>query len=1105
MPDRPWEEYSEVKPWELYQAKTETVTAPSPEPESSPYPRTGAELAYRNLQGARSVGLDIVNAPSAKFGDFIRELPEIFNPIWSVSENLGIKPQTLADAVDTFWTYEKGRTLGKSEEVIRQELGEMPTRTPSVVENVLAGGQQGVTKALDFFASPGGWATLGLAAAPTAAQKIAIGAFTASMAKDVPHLLDELSNAIDSKDPERISRAVTDVGLTGIFTAQGAKHTLKVEPKAVAARAEEASAPLTAEATLREVPKEAKPRTPEESAAPVTEPALPIGREPELVGMGGAIPREFEVSPKTATGIKNATVDQERQTRGLPPAIEPARRSFGTVWDEAMARVDRDPGAQDRLIDELRAKPRSLTDAEDAMLLHRQIDLQNEYAKATRDLAQAFDDGRVADVELEKARVQQVSDKLYDLYEINKKVGTETGRGLNARKMMAYEDFSLARMELEKRAANEGAPLTEIQRAEIVSLHERIAETQRKYEEYVAKAEEAERQRTLQELIAKAPEPQINPYIIQVAEKIVGSLDKRAEAARLRLKEKMARTSAGVDPTILLDLAEIGASHIGHVGLDFAKWSTRMVEDVGEWAKEHLEEIYRESQKLIDADIIGNVPAKAKRESVKRAVTQRSRQEVNEAIRQAVNSGALDKIPGLVQNLGREFVRQGIKEEKALVDAIHSELGTHIPNITRQETLDAIGGTGRFTKPHKPVDKTASDLKFENEKIKSLFRKGLEEDRRSRRSTSRKIFDTSVEAANATRAIMTSFDLSAVLRQGGFISFAHPIRAAKIIPDMLRAMKSEKAQFQIDQEILARPNYPTYQRSGLYLAEHGHTLSKMEEVYMSRLADKIPGVAASQRAYTTFLNRLRADSFDAMAKSLGRDKPLTEVEARAISNFINVATGRGKLGLSDRAAVGLNTVFFAPRYVASRFQIMAGQPFYGGNARTRTLIAQEYARYLAGAAVVYTLGSLAGADIETDPRSSEFGKMRFGRERIDPMSGLLQNTVLISRLATGERKTGKGRIQRAETVKTTGEFLRNKLAPLPGAGMDAQEILTGQTPPPGHPDTLPKVAGKLLVPISYGDIKDAMVNQGIPEATVMAMLSLLGMGLQSYPEPGEKR
>ena len=103
--------------------------------------------------------------------------------------------------------------------------------------------------------------------------------------------------------------------------------------------------------------------------------ALAAKQQSQFVGLGGAALGEVEPSPQTATGIKNATVDAERTKRGLPPAMQPARRSFGEVWDQAMAILDRDPGFLDDqgdhkgLLSQLRDKPRALTDVEDALLL----------------------------------------------------------------------------------------------------------------------------------------------------------------------------------------------------------------------------------------------------------------------------------------------------------------------------------------------------------------------------------------------------------------------------------------------------------------------------------------------------------------------------------------------------------------------------------------------------------------------------------------------------------------------------------------------------------------------------------------------------------------
>lgn len=228
----------------------------------------------------------------------------------------------------------------------------------------------------------------------------------------------------------------------------------------------------------------------------------------KFTGLGGAVAEEFERGKGSATGIKNATVDAERLKRGLPPAMAAARRSFGETWDRAMAIVDRDPTAQDRLIAELEQKPRALNDMEDALLLHRQLDLHHEYDKATRDLAQGHDDKLDWVVTEARQRLAALSDQLLQLYDVGRRAGTETGRGLAARRMMAYEDYSLASMELQKRAANDGRPLTEAEHEEIRKLHERIAATQKAYDEYRvqmdAKLADLENKRAVAELKLEA-------------------------------------------------------------------------------------------------------------------------------------------------------------------------------------------------------------------------------------------------------------------------------------------------------------------------------------------------------------------------------------------------------------------------------------------------------------------------------------------------------------------------------------------------------------------------------------------------------------------------
>ena len=461
-----------------------------------------------------------------------------------------------------------------------------------------------------------------------------------------------------------------------------------------------------------------------------------------------------------------------------------------------------------------------------------------------------------------------------------------------------------------------------------------------------------------------------------------------------------------------------------------------------------------------------------------------------------------DALRSELKEIQEAFNPKKTPEERAL-----SSLKTRMRNQTAK--LKERVSRGDFEPKERqqiPLDPEAQVLRIELEAAKDKFTEGLLKDILAKRSIAEKIFGASQETINLSRALITSLDLSAVLRQGGFIALANPVRAAKIFPDMIRAMSSAKAQSLIELQIRQRSNFKLYKDAGLFLSERRRGLVQMEEVYMARHVEKVPLVAASQRAYVTFLNRLRVDSFDAMVASLGKSGKVTLVEAKAIANFVNVATGRGAASARANAMIGLNTVFFAPRLVLSRFQLLTGQPFVRGSARTRTLVAQEYGKFLTGLAVVYTLGQLAGADVEFDPRSSDFGKMKFGNARVDPLTGLSQITVLTSRLASGETKslrTGQVKELRTEGPKRFGaagtedvlaRFLRSKLSPVVGAGVN---ILAGENVV-GEQVTIESTITDLTTPLAMRDIYETMLDQGVTKGVALGMLSLLGMSLQTF-------
>ena len=435
---------------------------------------------------------------------------------------------------------------------------------------------------------------------------------------------------------------------------------------------------------------------------------------------------------------------------------------------------------------------------------------------------------------------------------------------------------------------------------------------------------------------------------------------------------------------------------------------------------------------------------------------------------------------------------------------------------------------------------------FELEKAKYEFLRHQFEDTMRRRTPIGKVFGAVGDTFNLARAMMTSFDLSGILRQGGFITYGHPLRAASSIGPSLRAFASDQAEHRVRSEIESRKNAPLYAKYGLQLTGIGSgPLTQIEEVYASRWLERFPAwlggglVRGSGRAYTSFLNKLRADSFDAMAASLGRRAELTDAEGKAIANYINVATGRGKIGVkNENAAQALNTVFFAPKLVASRFQLLAGQPLYGGTPRTRKMIVAEYARFLIGVSIASSLAAFAlGEDddsdkplIGLDPRSADFGKIRVGNTYLDPLAGLAQVSTFVARLGAGETVSGAGKVKpirpdytltdlrralgedvpahkmgkdgqlpfgSGSAASVIGRFLRTKLAPVPGAIVNtlSGSNLIGEEVTPAD------AALEMVTPMSFSDIGEVMGEHGIPKGTAMTVLGMLGMGMQHRDGP----
>jgi hypothetical protein len=330
----------------------------------------------------------------------------------------------------------------------------------------------------------------------------------------------------------------------------------------------------------------------------------------------------------------------------------------------------------------------------------------------------------------------------------------------------------------------------------------------------------------------------------------------------------------------------------------------------------------------------------------------------------------------------------------------------------------------------------------------------------SKRGLQDKVWDKLTDAWNAPRTLFASADLSAPGRQGIVLTTAHPRVAGGAFKAQLKAFGSERYAQRLMQTIDEAPLSPIRKNAGLYLADIAGdvTLSAREEAFMSNIAERLPGVGrlvrASERAYATYLNKLRADVFDQTVRNWQDAKKLiTNKDLRDLATFINNATGRGSLKIGsksfDELRPALNAVFFSPGFQLSRVQLAASflNPTISPMVR-REMYKSAAAFIGTGVTALAMLHYGLGAEVELDPRSSDFGKGRIGNTRFDFWGGLLPWARFAAQTWTGERKTSGGEVVNIEDEyglskgNTALRFARSKLNPSVGLITD---LMAGET------------------------------------------------------------
>jgi hypothetical protein len=452
--------------------------------------------------------------------------------------------------------------------------------------------------------------------------------------------------------------------------------------------------------------------------------------------------------------------------------------------------------------------------------------------------------------------------------------------------------------------------------------------------------------------------------------------------------------------------------------------------------------------------------------------------------------------------------------------------------------------SGNYTAKPKTEDDILTDPRLvkelaELEKVRNEFAYKKEEARRSQRTSWEAVKENGLEIYDATRDLISTYDWSAIGRQGWYFLLSHPYVAMKNVAKMFKAT-TRTGSTQDIAELKNRENYKNgvYQRAGVAFAKDDGTgnYSQIEDRFKLRLLKKWPGIEMSARWYASLLNNVRADFFDMLLANTKNPKDTNTAKIKALASGVNILTGRGELSKKINAETAAHFVF-APRFLQSAFDVLTGKPLRKGTTETKLLFAKEYLRAAGTMAGIYLIASMFLDDddkIDWDTRSSAFGAIPIPgtNQKINPLGYVRTMLVFLARLFTGVEKSGEkySKLRKFGTIapgtakervpfgrgfeQTVWNFLQTKAHPGIGAAMTAGGMRDSGGKDIDTWKEAGKAIGSLAVPLSVRQAYQLIMMEDPGAAATLSLLSTLGVDVspdyqseayKEYADKGEEK
>jgi len=815
------------------------------------------------------------------------------------------------------------------------------------------------------------------------------------------------------------------------------------------------------------------------------------------------------------TSLINEEVKLKRDIYGFDEPLLRETKPNPELLEEAIQNIKDGESVYD-IIDKVN-NGEPLTDVETVMLAQFQGTKEAELYKINKKIEQSKDS---SPLEFEKSiqKRAEIIDDLIASYDASELSGTVTGRALQARKVRVLQDYSLANMLIRVRKANNNRNLTNEQINEVTDRYNELIEAEAKLK---AKVEQLTKENENLKL-AKSE--------ARLRKEAVSDIKNRNRA---EIKEALKKERS----SILEDISKAIQRSRGKISMN--PFPDEVFPLIGKLAKNYYLDGITSIEAIVDKvyedvkDLVEGVTKRDVRDAISgygrdtRPTQDDLQRELFDLREQAKLISRIEDAEAGVKKAKDERVKRVASEEA-------KKLRARLKDLTKEEaSLESIKKSLKrriaetktkldkkdYSRPQKveiELDDEAKKLQEAYRKIKFEFDVAVEKDKLANRTQSEKWQDIALEVFNLPRALMATADLSAPLRQGLLPTLANPVMASKAFMEMLRQWNSKDVADTWLADLKDSPGYQLMEKSGLYIADRTNAkITAKEEDFQSNFAERIPLagrlVSKSERAYVGYLNKMRADLFSKGVNVLQNDGisfASNPKAYKALATYINASTGRGNLGMLEKAAPILNATFFSPRLMASRVQLLtnwANPSFYKNTpAAVRKMYFKDMGTFIAFGMGILALAALSGADTEEDPRSPDFGKIRSGNTRWDIWGGFQQFVRYTSQIATGEKKSTAsdkitpldGSSYTKETrMSVIGNFVRSKLAPVPSAIVD---YLYGENMI-GDPFNLSNMIISRAIPLVWQGVYESAKQDGWAKALlVTGVPSILGIGVQTY-------